>query len=402
MVGAVDSPSAMLVPTATPPTELATYLRRQVAAGKVEVPPYPAVAARLQELAADPRAGVRELAEVVGRDVALAAAVIRAASSATVARGAGVVTLEQAVWKIGAAELARLALAMSLGAGAVRSGPLALLRRERWRHALLSAVFAQELAARRGLHRDQAFLAGLIHDLGAVIAIGLLETRCAGRPPSAIDPTWSAVVDEVHLELGLVLAERWKVAPPLRDAIAAHHEPVLAAAAHRPLVELVAIVDRVIAALSSPAGIAGLDQVAGLSADERAHIATVMPRVGEVMATFAATLPSDGGLAPAPVRPTGWPVHFALTAGANRAAGRAVLMTAGTLEFDCAAPLSINWLTDIVLEIDGTSVPMLANVMSCERTGGAHRVTIAPFGLDGPIKSMWFRLLEQARADYAA
>jgi hypothetical protein len=131
MVGAVDSPSAMLVPTATPPTELATYLRRQVAAGKVEVPPYPAVAARLQELAADPRAGVRELAEVVGRDVALAAAVIRAASSATVARGAGVVTLEQAVWKIGAAELARLALAMSLGAGAVRAG--------RWRSCAASA-----------------------------------------------------------------------------------------------------------------------------------------------------------------------------------------------------------------------------------------------------------------------
>jgi hypothetical protein len=218
-------------------------------------------------------------------------------------------------------------------------------------------------------------------------------------PPSAIDPTWSAVVDEVHLELGLVLAERWKVAPPLREIDRLRTTtPVLAAAAHRPLVELVAIVDRVIAALSSPAGIAGLDQVAGLSADERAHIATVMPRVGEVMATFAATLPSDGGLAPAPVRPTGWPVHFALTAGANRAAGRAVLMTAGTLEFDCAAPLSINWLTDIVLEIDGTSVPMLANVQACVRGAHGYHVVIAPFALDGPPKRAWLALLASARA----
>ena len=43
MAGAVDSPSAMLVPTATPPTELATYLRRQVAALALHLRHSPAV-----------------------------------------------------------------------------------------------------------------------------------------------------------------------------------------------------------------------------------------------------------------------------------------------------------------------------------------------------------------------
>jgi len=377
----------------------AAYMRDRIGRGEVVVPPYPAVAAALQELAADPRCGARALADVVGRDVALAAAVVRRASSAAAGGRAGVETLVQAVCKLGVAELARLALAVSVGAMATQRGPLALLRRQRWRHALLAAVFAQELAPRRGLHPDQAFLAGLIHDLGAVIAIGMLEEYLATHPAAGLDAAaGDALVDELHIELGLVIADRWQLPEVLREIIAYHHDASACLRVHRPLVSLIGQVDRIIAALAGPEGGEALRDVPGLDHDERFRVIALLPRVGETMASFGAELPDAPPPPVAPPPPPTFPVDFAVDPGGGRARGRATAISPGTLDFDCPAALPVNWLVALGLELPTGRVEVLANVQACARGAHGYHVVIAPFALDGPPKRAWLALLASARA----
>lgn len=384
-------------------TDPATYLRDRIGRGDVVIPPYPAVAAALQELAADPKCGSRALAEVVGRDVALAAAVVRHASSAAAGRS-GILTLEQAVRKLGVAELGRLALAVSIGAATNRRGPLALVRREQWRHALLAAVFAQELAPRRGIHPDQAFLAGLIHDLGAVIAVGLLEEYLGHHPAATFEAgACEALIHKTHVELGLLVAERWQLPEVLREIISFHHEPTACLRVYRPEVTLIGLVERIIAALASPAGAEALRELPGIEHDERFRIVALLPRVGEIMASFAAELPDaappPAAIMPPPApRPATFPVDFVVDPGANRAPGRATAIGPTTLEFDSPVALPINWLASVALALPGGRVELLANVLACARGPRGFHVVIAPFALNGAPKHAWLALLERARA----
>lgn len=384
-------------PPSRPVADTIARLRARLQAGELVVPPYPAIAARIQQLSTDERAGTRTLAELVGRDPALAALVIRhAGAAATGARGA-ILTLEQAVWKIGAAELARIALAASVGGLATHSGPLANLRRDRWRRALLSAVFAQELAPRRGLHADQAFLAGLIHDLGAVIALTALE---AELPPGLSDDDAAAAVEAVHIEVGLMVAQRWQLPEALREIIGNHHEPDLCLRLYRPQVTLIHIVDQIVDRLADADGLDGLRDIAGLEHDERFRVGALIPQVGSLAASFEAYLP----LAVAPVvvapvaRADGWPLDLAVTLRAKHGDARAVWLTPTALVLRAPTALAINWLTSLQLGDGPDGFELLANVVGCaaDPTGG-FLVTAQPFALDGPVKVAWLELINQAR-----
>jgi HD-like signal output (HDOD) protein len=372
-------------------------LRARLQGGELAVPPYPAIAARIQQLSTDERAGSRTLAELVGRDPALAALVIRHASVAATAGRGAILTLEQAVWKVGAAELARIALAASVGGLATHSGPLANLRRDRWRRALLSAVFAQELAPRRGLHADQAFLAGLIHDLGAVIALTALE---AELPPGLTDDDAAAAVEEVHIEVGLMVAQRWNLPEALREIISNHHDPGLCLRIYRPQVTLIHIVDQIVERLAGVDGLDGLRDVAGLDHDERFRIGALIPQVGALMASFEAYLPLAA--APAAIAPVarvdGWPLDLAVTLLTKRGDARAVWLTPTVLVIHAPIALAINWLTSLHLGDGADGFELLANVVGCaaDPTGG-FLVTAQPFALDGPIKVAWLELINQAR-----
>src|SRR5512140_1635421 len=96
------------------------------------MPPYPAVAARANEAARNPSLGLAEVTRIIKADASLAAVVLRCANSAFYRRGSEVRSLLQAVTRIGAQEVLRIALAASLGAYARSAGSLSTARRLIW------------------------------------------------------------------------------------------------------------------------------------------------------------------------------------------------------------------------------------------------------------------------------
>ena len=391
----------MVAPQAarTPVAELSARLVDTLRGSEIHVPPYPAVAHAIARLEPGGRASVREVAELVATDSALAATVLRhAAAAAHAAQGSSAgtpLTLEAAIWKLGLEELIRVVIATSVGATAWAPGPLASLRRDQWRRSLLAALFAKELAQRRGVVAEQAFLAGLLHDFGAVVVLACLERL--GALPVLPEPTWRALVADLHVEFGMVVAARWQLPEPITEAIASHHTPQSCMRLHRPLVQLIAVVDHVLELLErGPSEAAALADVPGLEPDERLRIVALLPRVAEHMARFELPAPRSerSAVAPAPALVDGgWPVDFAVE-GKNHVAYRACALAPGVLAFRGPVALAPAWLAELTLHCPPDSLTLLAHVKTCEPLdGGEFLLTAQPFGLAGEDKGVWLRLL---------
>lgn len=391
------------VPARQSGLELAAQLVERLRTTEIRVPPYPAVAGSLDRLSRDGKTTVAEVAALVATDAALAATVLRHAQSAAMKAGSSP-SLEAAISRLGLDELTRVVIATTVGAVATAPGPLALLRRDQWRKSLLAALFCKELAGRRGVPPDQAFLGGLLHDFGAVVAITSLEAigKTSGPLPVLPEAAWRRLVESLHVELGMVVVGKWSLPEPIAEVVASHHTPQTCSRVYRPLVQLVAVVDHILEVLDrgSDGGLPALVEVPGLDHDERFRIGALMPKVADQMSKFE--LANDRGVTSSIERPTevddhGWPVDFPMESRAN-VQYRACALAPNLLAFKSPAPLQPAWLTQLTLHCAPDKITMLAHVKTCEVTPRRdYLVTVTPFGLAGDDKAAWQRLIARTK-----
>jgi putative nucleotidyltransferase with HDIG domain len=100
--------------------------------------------------------------------------------------------------------------------------------RKLFSHSVLVALFAQEIAKKARMNGDEAFLAGLLHDVGIPTLIqGLVEIEPRVTSFREIDGLL-ALLHPRHAEIGARLSAAWAMPPRLIEAIGYHHEPHLA------------------------------------------------------------------------------------------------------------------------------------------------------------------------------
>ena len=387
------------------PAKLEAEVLDRAAAGALRVPPYPAVAVRVQQALSRAEVGLGEVARLVGADAALAAAILRCANSALYRRGPPVSELLAAITRIGANEVLRLLLASGLSGPACAVGPLAILRRMIWIRGLASAAVCQELARLRGLRTEEAFVLGLLHDFGEVVATAALEAileerRLEPRWPAG---TWEAMLDRLHVPVGLTMAERWRLPPLVGEVIASHHAGGAARRCADPrLLEVVRVSDAVVALALAATSLAPSDlaSVPGLaSSGERAAIARVVEGVPEFVAAFE-TPASDAFVGSPRValpettlagerRPSRFGVSIAV-------ARRPRLFTAVEVHPDGLAlegeePLPERRLLEAKLY---AAEPFTAWVLTrlCRRAGAGFRVEVQPFAMSAEQRELWARL----------
>nr|HEX4316715.1 HDOD domain-containing protein [Kofleriaceae bacterium] len=403
----VPVPKPVLGPPLSP-SELVDAVLAKLASGQVRVPPYPAVVSKLQTLVSEERTGTHHLCAVIGADAALTALVLARANSAAL-KMAPTSSLELAIFRVGGAELVQLAYAAQLGAATGGLGPLSALRRLGWRDALVSAGICEALAVRRHLPPDQAFIAGLLHDFGTIVAIACLEDLAAmGSVLPRDEAAWSAIVHRVHVVAGVHVARAWKLAPELTQVIAEHHEPT-AASSPNPMVRLIAVVDRVAAALARVpvGGASSLAGVAGLEPGDAEAVIAVMPRVMEQIAGFEGALPAVAKAIAEPSimfrtpPPTDrWPAVMTVTSTVGK---QASVFAAHTVWLDRVAftgktPLRPDWLAQLVIDDGSERMQILANVKSCESRGGdSFDIVAAPYALAGEESKRWMNFVDRAR-----
>lgn len=365
-----------------------------LARGEVEFPPYPAIALRIGALVRGGDFGLDELAKLVTSDQSLASDVLRVANSAVYSLGTPTASIPQAVSRIGAAELSRIALASALGSTALAKGPLAVLRRRTWRDALSSSLLCRELARARGLQPEDAFTCGLLHDFGRVIAIGAIERISGGgrlaRPMSA--EFWSAVVDRHHVSLGVTLAEQWDLPQVIKDAIELHHEETSEDAEDPKMLEVVRIVDPLVQLLRDKSYLqAGLQAVQALSPEDGDALRRTLRALPGFLASFEREpSPGDARLLEPPEKPAPeWKpedarVRFRIAGQEYDATG----FGPHQLFVRGAVPLP----EEMLLEVEALHVPGFvfhARVLLCWPEGTQCGALLMPFALTGPALLHW-------------
>jgi len=384
-----------------------------VSRGAVKVPPYPAVAFKIEKLIRGGDYGLDALAKLVSSDQVLSADVLRVSNSAFYSRGGAVNSVSGAVARLGAKDVARLALAFGLGAHATAEGALASLRRQVWMDALGSALLCQALAKGRGLSADEAFSAGLLHDFGKVVAVACIEDVLARREGVAAMPLaeWSALVDRYHVELGVVMAARWDLPPVLADVISLHHEPSSVAAADRKLVDLVAAVDEVIAMLGDRTHLSpeDLGAAAMLQGTEGEVVSRTLTQLPGFVASFetADSWKSNGSALVAPPprpppspgsepQPPPWPV--VLSMGGRPASYRILGVASTHFMVNGSAPVPENLLVEMKVQCE-PPLTGFASVKLAWPDAGGFTMLVQPYALTGTSLERWKEIVASAAVE---
>lgn len=138
------------------------------------LPPMPGIVARLQQELSNEWVNIQRLANLVRSDPTLAGSVLRVANSPYWRGSRQIVEIEDAIQRMGMETLRSLAMVLSLRTDTVSDkGPAGGTMRDFWRHSLLVAVGSVQIARRSSIDRkglEQIWMAGLLHDIGAVLA----------------------------------------------------------------------------------------------------------------------------------------------------------------------------------------------------------------------------------------
>jgi HD-like signal output (HDOD) protein len=192
---------------------------------EAEVLVLPQVALELMRLIADPASSRQRAIQIVSKDPALTARLLKLANSAYYRGGRPCANIEQSLARVGDKGLRDVLMTASVGRVLNVRGQPELSTRLQAR-SIAVAMAAEVLASAREMSRDDVFAAGLLHDVGWPIAYGVLmrhRTRFGG----AADSPASArnVVESVHAQVGGIAAERWNFPPGIVAAITYHHHP---------------------------------------------------------------------------------------------------------------------------------------------------------------------------------
>ena len=188
------------------------------------IPRLPATTARALRRIDDPQTDVRELVGLVSEDASVAAEVLRLANSAYFRRGSRQIThLDQAVRLLGLDGLKSL-LANALMRDVVRIRPIyfRMFGEHLWTHSQDCARACHHMARGRGTDRAQAYLLGLIHDVGKIVIFQLLVESFQWFAPGT-DPrpeVFVKMIADNANALSLQVAREWGFPDYYIDALA--------------------------------------------------------------------------------------------------------------------------------------------------------------------------------------
>lgn len=212
----------------------------------------PTVAARIMKVADDPDASISRLHGVLNEDPVLAARVLKVVNSAFYRRSKAIASTLTAIHILGVSSVRSIAVAASL-TRLFRGPQLARLKEldGLWDHAVAVGVAARALAARTRVSApDEAQLAGVLHDLGVVVALqgdfprfrGVIEQAIA-HPHTPFRQLEQEGMAMDHQQLGAALCEAWNFPPQLVKVCLHHHDPMVLSAEERMLPALVHVAD---------------------------------------------------------------------------------------------------------------------------------------------------------------
>jgi HD-like signal output (HDOD) protein/ActR/RegA family two-component response regulator len=204
---------------------------RKVVGSVGELPAMPKIFGLLQAALAQPTVTASQIGDIVNADAAVASKVLQISNSASFRLRKPMLRIKDAVTYLGSATVRNLVLSAEIFSQWQAPKGLPDLEPERLQlHAQCAAAACKALAAGR-TSPDDAWLAGLLHDIGYWIlaqacpqdlASALTLARAEGLPLLECE---RRITGASHAEIGAYLLGLWGLPYAIVEAVALHHTP---------------------------------------------------------------------------------------------------------------------------------------------------------------------------------
>lgn len=215
--------------------------------------PLPASCARLARLFSQDEWQLADIVSTIGLDQALTGRLLRLANSAAGGARQPVVSVAEAVNRVGSGSVLSLAMSSAMHAHmAIDLPAYGLPEGGLWKHSVGAALAVESLRASGLRPPPGSFVAGLVHDVGKLL-LGrrmLREGRVfelrQGQSDAELLREEARQLGIDHASLGAMVARAWQLPAGIPEAIAFHHSPLdLADGPVRAMADLVAVADAV-------------------------------------------------------------------------------------------------------------------------------------------------------------
>jgi putative nucleotidyltransferase with HDIG domain len=204
------------------------------------LPSPPVLYTQLMAEIQSPNSCFRKVGELIARDVGMTAKILQLVNSAFFGLARRIGSPQDAVSLLGCDTVKALVLSAKIFSQFDPRGMSRFAIETLWQHSLAASLCARIISASEKLPRkvqDEAFTAGILHDVGKLVlaqnfadsyASVLAQARTTGRPLCDLETECFGVS---HAELGAYLMGLWGLSADVVDSIAHHHRPPHAAAA---------------------------------------------------------------------------------------------------------------------------------------------------------------------------
>lgn len=188
------------------------------------IPPMlPTVAVELLDLNRYVDIDLRRIANHVGSDPMLAGRVMGLVQSPIYSGRADIRSLDQAVMRIGLNALRDLVLQAALNMKLFTTPGYSTTMERVRRHSVATAHIARIVARHTNQDPEEAFLHGLLHDVGIAAALIVADDIYGDGPRPQVATIWPAI-EAVHESAGMLLARLWDLPGSIAQVIGHHHD----------------------------------------------------------------------------------------------------------------------------------------------------------------------------------
>ncbi len=198
------------------------------------LPSLPSLYRDLMRQFESPDGSLREVGQIVSRDMAMSAKVLQLANSAFFGARNHIPNPHAAVAALGMDTVKALALSVCVFSVFEDRALKEFKLHPLWEHSTAAAVLAKRITLAEQSPREvvgRAFTAGLLHDVGKLVFAAMLPmdlrkvltaVRSEGRPMHEVERD---IVGASHSEVGAYLLGLWGFSEEIIEALAYHHRP---------------------------------------------------------------------------------------------------------------------------------------------------------------------------------
>jgi len=189
---------------------------------KLVLPTLPEVALRVRDTLEDENSSLIDVAKIITSDAALSARMIQVSNSPLLRAANPIESVEAAVTRMGSNMIRNLVTSMVMEQMFQATSDVTDKRlRKIWEHSTEVAAISHALASQfTKLQPEQAMLAGLVHDIGALPILSRAEDY-----PDLLDDeeTLDRIINSVHTTIGAEILRKWNF-PEELILVAEEHE----------------------------------------------------------------------------------------------------------------------------------------------------------------------------------